>query len=222
MSFLKKILNGATVAPQQKVTNSGPKKERNPVRADIRVFATGAVYPSAVAARVFGLEYAGKGAPNPGNGFDVIDGRLWNNLKADAIFVSPVNRDNSKVDLFASCGWNADGTPMTSVMTQGATTYGKTLLAMIKEVYGVTTSEEKDYIDLVIEEDPEFQATLDSTLKGVFHFPKTFNRGTKKGETTYQRRENAKVYGLVPVELVSGVEAPETEDTKASVDAVLA
>lgn len=208
MSFLKNALASVTIAPKavNRTSTGGSKKERNPVTADIRIFKNGAVYPSAALVTRFGMEFQDRDSVTPGFGFDVIDGRVWPNATVSAIFVSPIRRDSPKVDLFGSTTWDANGKPMSSVLDQGATTFGKKMLAMIAEVYNITIAEDadQDYIDLVLEEDNAFQAQLDAQLQGVFHFPKTIAAGERKGQMSYQRRENAKVFGLVPVELMEG------------------
>lgn len=201
MSFLKFLGGNVEVTPKAK-GGSSAKKERNPVKAEIRIFKNGAVYPSAAAVQKYGLEYNEKDSAIPGNGFDVIDSRRWNvKMSIPALFISPVRRDLPKVDLFGQCGFNPDGSPMVSVLSQGTTTFGEKLLGMIKEVYGVEIPEGQDYIDMLIVEDADLQAALDKQLNGVFHFPKVISRGDKAGQSAYQRRENAKVYGFAPASL---------------------
>jgi hypothetical protein len=210
MSFLE-FLGNVEAAPKEKAPAT--KKERNPVKAEIRVFKTGAVYPSAAAVEKFNLEYPAHDAA-PGNGFDVIDGRVWANLKSanPALFISPVSREKGKIDLFGMCTYN-DGVPATSVMTQGSKTFGIELLQMIKEVYGIEPTEDKDYVDMLIIEDNDLQEVLDAQTKGIYYLPKTISRGEKAGQPTYVRRDNATIYGFAPIALFENSNPANIEDT---------
>lgn len=216
MSFLGNVK--AEVKAVNTTSPTGKKKERNPITADIRVFKTGAVYPSAKLVQDFELEYQDKDSATPGFGFDVIDGRIWANLKTDApaLFIAPVRRDLGKVDLFASCTYDENNKPVVEVMEQGATTFGKQLLAMIAEIYNVAPTEEQDYVDLNLVAIPEVNALLKSTTNGILHLPKTVSRGDNKGTATYVRREGQTVYGFVPVQLLT----EEADQVEAEIEQV--
>ncbi len=246
LNFLKSVEVEAVAAPAKKA-GGGKSKQWNPNASilAIRLWSSGAVYPSQALVDKFDLEYRtatitrtpidlkeGETEEDrkykneyyyisgPGNAFDIIDSRNWNVYKADghALFISPVGKDEKKVDIFGSVGYNEDGTPKTSVMQQGAVTYGKeNLLKMVKEVYGIELSEDKPYVDLIVFS--EFEGTNLTQLlsKDIAYFPKTVNRGSDKGKPDYVKREKAQVYGLAPAELLGMEEAKETEE-EATVD----
>jgi hypothetical protein len=133
-----------------------------------------------------------------GNALDVVDTSEWLQYPKDqkrmlVVGLTPKNSD--KVDLFGSTKYTEEGQPVTSVMTQGASTFGKeTLLPAIAEIYSVEPNEE-GFIDLeiVIEHD---LASLVSN--GIFLIPKEIKRGKDAGKADYERRENINIYPLVP------------------------
>lgn len=149
-----------------------------------------------------------------GNGLDVIDSRQWHQFKADGslVFVSPVSKDEAKVDLFGIVRRDeVTGVPTESVMDQGAATYGtKFLIPMIKEIYGIELSEELDHVDLVVVSELEGVNITEAFSQEISLFPKVVARGDEKGKPDYERRDKAKVYGLIPYSvLVTENEAPE-------------
>jgi len=147
-----------------------------------------------------------------GNAFDVIDTSLWMQYPKDQkrlLLVGVVPKNLPKVDLFGSTKYSEDGQPISSVLTQGASTYGKdNLLPSLKEVYGVEPNEE-GFIDLVVAVDSDL-APLASN--GVFYVPKQITRGKDAGKADYERRENINIFPLVPLSLMpSGQDASANE-----------
>jgi len=196
------------------------KKQYNPDESvlAIRVWKDGEIYPSKALVDQFCLEYPkatiltevdenGKEKKtytfaDKSNGFDVIDSRLWGQCKGaakDFIAVAIVDKELPKVDLFANVKYNDDGSPISSVLSQGAATFGsKTLLPMIKEIYDVEPNEE-GYIDLIIDTSKNLKSI---STNGLFNFPKKVSRGKHQGTETYERRENVDIFALIPAQLV--------------------
>lgn len=152
-----------------------------------------------------------------GNGFDVIDSRIWGGYKGgDILFVSPVSKDLPKVDLFGQTKYTSpeeegalvyDAKPVSSVMDQGSKTFGAdVLINAVKEVYGVVLDDDNEYVDLVVV--PELKSGdtsinfLEQFSRDIAHFPKRVLRGEDKGKPDYERREHAKVYGFIPAQLL--------------------
>lgn len=132
-------------------------------------------------------------------GLDVIDTKAWGDQypqdKPRMICVGVTNKKEAKVDLFKQVGFSEDGTPLNSVLEQGADTFGKKeLIPLLKEVYGVEIPE-KGYVDL--------QVVLEKNLarlspSGRFFLPKKVTRGDKAGQADYVVRENINIYPLLP------------------------
>jgi hypothetical protein len=148
-----------------------------------------------------------------GNALDVIDTAVWSQYPKDGkrlLLVGLAGKLAPKVDLFGSTKYSDDGQPVTSVLTQGASTFGKdSLLPSLKEVYAVEPNEE-GFIDLVVAIDSDL-ATLSSS--GIFVIPKQVTRGDDAGKADYEIRENTHIYPLVPVSLMPG-NAPEVSDAQ--------
>lgn len=246
MSLLK-FLNSSTVEEVKSAPRSGggARKERNPAPSivAIRVWKDGSIFPSQAAVDKFSLEYKNttiekvpiklkegetaadqkyrneyKFPQGTGNGFDMIDSRLWNEVKGEGamLFVAVVPKDAGKVDMFNTVAYSEDGTPKVSVMEQGAATFGEeVLIPALEAVYGIkfNRSEKKDeggkviqkevtdgvdFIDLAIFESlGDFNVT-EKYSKPIVFAPKRITRGKDKGKADYERRENVKVYGLAP------------------------
>lgn len=146
------------------------------------------------------------GEGGPGNGFDVFSSSDWGQFKGDGkiIFVSPVVKTEAKVDLFSTVGMDEKGKPLNTVLDQGAATYGEqTLLPMLKEMYDIELGEEKEYVDLEIVESIEGFDIVGNYSRDIMLLPKKITRGADKGKADYVRRENQKVYALVPVEVLA-------------------
>lgn len=228
----------------------GARKQWNPAPAivAIRLWKDGSVFPSDAAVAKFELEYRNTTilkeklplkegqteadqkyrnvynfAEGPGYGLDVIDSRLWPQMKAAEgamLFAVPVVKDAGKVDLFNTVAYDAEGKPKFSVKDQGSATFGiQVLIPAVEEIYGVkfnraakeadedgpaveAITDGVDFVDLAIIEslgtgEEAFNIT-ENFSKPIIFAPKRINRGPDKGKADYERRENVKVYGLVP------------------------
>ena len=261
LDFLAKATLQDVAEHQPSGRTGGPRKQRNPEGLAIRLFRDGSVYPSADLVAKFSLEYPNavlkEKVPIPmkegeteqkysnrfevedakGNGFDVIDTATYPSFNAGGgrfILVSPVDRDKGRVDLFASTGYNEDGTPKSSVMNQGAKTFGADeLIPMLKEVYGdvmpwqkagVAEEEAVDFIDLALVSHPVTGEPWKLPEgKQVTYIPKKVSRGKDAGAITTIRRENPEFYALVPVSLIekesnSGTELADNQPTTDNVE----
>ena len=203
------------------VTRSTAKKQYNPDPKflGIRIWKDGSVYPSVAATKEFDLEYPNATATelpqkdgtkktiftvvgNQGNGLDIIDVRVWGQItsaKKDFIAVGISPKNSPKIDLFGMTRYDDKGKALTSIMDQGSETFGKkTLLPLIKELYGVEPNEE-GFIDLAIGTESNGGKNLRS-VNGLELLPKKVSRGDEKGKQDYSKRENIDVYVLYPVE----------------------
>lgn len=222
LGFLKSVKVQAPETPVRK--GGGPRKQRNPENADLRVFADGSVYPSASLVARFGLEYGNKPAEDAeptGFGFDVIDSDQFMNYldtPQRCIWISAVARTEGKIDLFSTTKYNEDGTPYSSVLEQGSKTFGSAvLLPMLKEVYGIELGENKRHIDLKLFGVPAEEGEQPLTLpngKTVAFVPKSVQRGDKKGTETVIRRENPSFWCLYPADVQETVAADVEEATE--------
>lgn len=169
-------------------------KTKNPEGLTIRIFSDGSVFPSKDLVTQFNLEYRNDGDPEQGNGLDIVDTGEWSifNGQPRVLMVGVTLKSNPKVDLFASCRHNEDGTPKSSVLTQGSV--NGYLLDLVRE-NGWLTPEQK-YVDLKVLTDYAF-----TTKDGLAFIPKTITKGTKAGEKTYSRRENSVFYPMEPTDL---------------------
>ena len=169
-------------------------KTKNPTGLTIRIFNDGSVYPSQEAVDKFNLQYLGKEANTNSFGFDVIDSAQWKVFEnaPRVIVVGLTTKNQPKVELFASCKFNENGTPKADVMTQGS--LSTTLLDLVKDLKYIT--EDQKYVDLrIVEEHPI------KMEDGLAYIPKVFERGVKKGEKDYVKRENSTFYILEPQEM---------------------
>ena len=145
-------------------------------------------------------------------GLDIIDTDKWSQYPKGAprgICVAVTPWTEPKVDLFGECRYNQEtGKPMTSVMDQGATTFGaNVLLPLLKEVYNLELNDEREFVDLQISTEVE----LVSLTKAPFVLlPKVITRGEDRGKPDYIRRENVVVYPMLPV--LATVAAAEAEN----------
>lgn len=184
ISLEKTVVNTRTSSVDHVPTNG----------AQLRLFKDGKVFPSAQLVDDHSLEYVAKGL-EVGNGYDIIDTTHFPNYPQDnprLVMVAVASKDSAKVDLFSSVGYNPDGTPKTSVLTQGSGTTGKWLITMLEEVYGEELFPEGvNFVDLVI--NTEFGLT---TPNNIYHLPKRVARGANKGDMTYQRRTDTTLWPL--------------------------
>ena len=235
LSFLDNVEELTEVQIAAKATRT--KKDRNPQEDTmrLRVFKDGSIYPSKALAEKFNLEFQPVTITKEGdktvktrkdesveeNGLDVVNTNKWSQYpEGDGmkplILISPVDKAESKVDLFGSTKYDDEGAPKTSVMEQGSNTYGKNeLLPSLKEVYGIELGDDQPFIDMdvIVERD---LGVLSKT--GIFHLPKIYSRGPKKGDIDFTRRENINLYPLVPavaeVPVGPGPEATEAPTTE--------
>lgn len=214
LNFLKnaKLAEAAT-----QTRRSGESTVKYPENgADIRVYKSGAIYPSPEFAAKYNLDFGKRDANDKpvNNGLDVIDSRHWAQaatLPQAVVFVAAVARAQGQTDLFSTVGYDKEtGEPLSTVLTQGAQTAGKELLALLEEVYGITMDEEKGFIDLMVADDRQGFDPL-QTSNGIYYIPKKVSRGAKAGEYQYIRRENISVFALVPFQTLAGSDAAAEE-----------
>jgi hypothetical protein len=228
MNAFSNILQAAVAVEQPVIARkaSGPRKEWNPTTADIRIWGDGSVYPSQALVTKYGLDFTarildeatGKWKNEAGGfGFDVFDTKNYaaiQNARFVAIAAAP--RSEGRIDLFGSCSYHSQkdalegtlpegakvGEPVTSVFDQGSNTFGKGLLVLLNEAYGVTLNEE-GFIDLEIKGVPDAngveQPFRNPNNSPIYMIPKVVSKGDKAGEPTYVRRENAEIWALLPV-----------------------
>lgn len=169
-------------------------KTKNPEGLTIRVNNDGSVYPSQELVDRFNLQYTSKENTLKGNGFDVIDSSQWKVFEnaPRLIVLGTADKSQPKVDLFASCKFNEDGTPKANVMTQGSLSI--ILLDLVRELGYM--NEDQKYVDLrIVDEHPV------NMEDGLAYIPKTFERGEKKGQQDYMKRENSTFFVLEPLEM---------------------
>jgi hypothetical protein len=134
-------------------------------------------------------------------GFDVFSLHNWSQVEnrlqmSNVLLVAVTPKKADKVDLFSNTKYNDDGTPKSSVLDQGAGTFGKdSLLPMLKEVYGCNV-EDMDYLDLEINVAKNIRNVAPN---GIFNLPKLITRGEKKGKADFVRRENVDIFPLTVV-----------------------
>ena len=186
-----------------------------PLGLALRVFATGAVYPSEELVAKYDLEYQNKSEDKNayvGNGFDIILSTDWAAFPADApqayLFIASAPKALPRIDLFGQCSYNEDGTPKATVTAQGSSSFGKKyLVPMVEKVFGITL-EKGQYVDLVINTEVSIPSE-----DGIFYIPKPFTRGEKaeKGMMDIVRRENIVIN---PLTAIASTEEPvEAEET---------
>lgn len=184
--------------------------DKNPASADIRLFADGRVYPSVELVKEFNLEYCKKDSADTEMGFDVFETHHWGQYQSakkayekrtgrkmpEMLIISPVSKHSPKVSLFGSTTYDKDGKPKSSVLSQGAATFGKELIDMINTVEGEDVFEDgKMFVDLKINRDQP----LPKTRNGIYNIPKKVTKGKNAGKISYTRRENTEFYPLTLV-----------------------
>lgn len=140
------------------------------------------------------------------NGLDVFTLHAWTQIaeaermaSPNIILVGVTPKSAPKVELFANVKYNDDGSAASSVLDQGAPTYGKAvLLPLLKELYNVEPNEE-GFIDLEIL--PQFDQTS-KVPNRVFIFPKSVARGEEKGKPSYEMRTCTGIFPLVPAAVI--------------------
>lgn len=168
-------------------------RELNPKGMSVRIFSNGDVYPSKELTKKYNLEFVNRESTEVANGIDVIDSIEWTPMNAAprVILFGFTPKSEAKVDLFGSCKFNDDGSPKASVLTQGSSS--ETLLNLVRSM-GYLTEEQK-YVDLVVLE--QYPITMQD---GIANIPKVIERGPKKGERTYERREDVIFYPVTTTE----------------------
>lgn len=166
---------------------------KNPTGMTLRVFSDGSVFPSKELVETFKLEYVSAQDPNVGNGIDFFDSTQWAPTATlpKMILFGITPKTESKIDLFGSCRFDVRGNPKSSVLTQGVKS--EDLLALITSMGYL--NEDQKYCDLEV----VLQYPI-KTEDGIAYIPKTINKGAKKGEKTYSRRENVSFYPVNTVE----------------------
>lgn|SRR5690606_3907701 len=164
---------------------------KNPTGVSLRIFRTGEVYPSEQLVKNFDLEYRAKGQ-HQGNGLDFFISTDWEFLKQYPAFLAMVvvPRSTKKVQVFQYCRYADNGTPKSSVMTQGVKS--QTLLDMVNKL-GFFDDPDKQYVDLVVQ-----QAYKIESENGLYWLPRTITKGPTKGDIVYERRENVSIYPVLP------------------------
>lgn len=239
LDFLKQIrIEDPAIVQKRSSGGGGRRKDWNPAAGyKIRVWKDGSVFPSAELVSLFSLEYGNKPAEGEkvtGNALDIFLSKDFPvfNTPVPLVLVNVVSKEAGKTDVFGSTTYNEDGTPKANVMEQGSNTFGKAcLLPMLKEVYNIELGDDRPYVDLEFLGDPEadgFQSFQLPNGRAICHVPKQVARGDRKGEMTYARRENPKLYVLYPVavqetgaELEQAPEQKESENVSEPVDAAV-
>ncbi len=221
LDFLNDITLNEEVVEMKE--NKGPTKgrvatPRNPTNgADIRLFKDGSIYPSQALKDEFDLEYRNKDEEG-GKAFDCFEAHNWRaypKTLPNIVLIAAVSKDAPKTDIFGSTKFNEDGSPTSTVLEQGAATFGKKLIEMVAAVTGSTHEmmfTGKNYIDLMIVRDRAI-----ATESGIYLFPKTVSRGKDVGAMTYERRENA-----APMPLMVWNEPKEVEPTEQTSEEIAA
>lgn len=175
-------------------------KTVNPKGLTLRIFKDGKVYPSKELVDMFNLEFKNEQEEQAGNGFDIVDTQYWTPLKDHPrmVMVGVTPKQAGKVDLFASVRYHEDSTPKSSVLNRGEVS--DNLLTLVKDL-GWLTSEQK-YVDLKIVTEHPF-----TTTDGIAYIPKVIEKGGRKGEKDYKRRDNITFY---PVEMIEVGAIPVT------------
>lgn len=202
LTFLNTISLTKTEAKRTRTAS----QETTPAEgASLRVFADGRVFPSAQFTQDNSLEYVAKDE-KVGNGLDVIDTEHFGNYPREAtriLMVSLGSKDEPKIDLFKSVGYDDQGKPRSSVLTQGSKSFGIILLEMVEEVYGIVTKD--GYLDLVISTEHGL-----TTPNDIYLLPTKVARGDKKGQLDFKRRTNTILWPLTVLEVATDNSVKET------------
>lgn len=216
LSFLKNVSLKANSAVKAPVARAASAQSRNPTNGHIRIYKSGAAYPSEKLAASASLQYMPKDSENKGNGFDIFSSKDFLNTKhldQAFLFIAAVPRTQGKIDLFGSTSYDENGVPKSDVLTQGATTSGERILELVKAVYGVEIPEDESYMELSIVKDSPF-----TTEDSIYFIPKIVSRGEKKGELDLVRREHLTLYALVPTSMLEEEEGENIEEVKEEQD----
>jgi hypothetical protein len=183
-------------------------KEKNPTGLAVRIFSTGEVYPSQELVNKYNLEYLKKGVES-NFGIDIVDSINWTPTATfpRMILFGFTPKKEAKVDLFGSCRWDDNDLPKSTVTSQGSKS--EVLLDLVRAM-GYLNDDQK-YVDLQLVE--EFPI---KTENGISYIPKVMERGDKKGEQTYERRENVTFYPVNTPENLKAMKEQATVNSNAT------
>lgn len=164
----------------------GPKATvKTPDVFGLRIFTNGKVYPSKELVEKFSMAYDAENS----NGMDIFLSTEWSQYPEGTppvLLVAFVPRTEGKITLFGSL---PKGSKPVNILSHGPKS--PELLELIRTTYKLT--DEELYIDVVVD------ATVPlTTSNNIYFIPKVVQRGEKKGEKTYVRRENITIYPLLP------------------------
>jgi hypothetical protein len=162
-------------------------KEKNPTGLTVRI-------------------YLNRDDDNNSFGFDVVDSKEWKPFEAlpRMILLGLTNKNEAKVDLFASCKYNENNSPKGDVITQGSVS--TTLLDLVKSMGYMTEDQKYTDLQFVIEHPLQME-------DGIAYIPKTIERGKKEGEKTYVKRENVTFYVVNTPENLEAMKKEVPEST---------
>ena len=171
------------------------KKTNNPIEADLRVFARGSAFASAVFIAEYVLEFQAKSAKDQGSGLDVFTSEDWPmvNLPKEVIFTAIVPKKDPKVDMFSKTSYEGDTPKSTAISLSNSTFVKAHLLDMLAKAYEIDWATTK-YVDLSISKEHQMVSPT-----GEYWIPKTVSRGERKGEKEILIRKDCAVFPLVVV-----------------------
>lgn len=221
------FLNDLTLKAVE-VTKQVAKREL-PTGMKIRVYEKGQTYPSQEMVDAFNMEYTDKNAENKGYGMDVfksIDFQMIPEGMPNFMLCAIVPRGEVKVDLFAFCKYGKDDNGVeitkasTSVTRQGTSTFGKKILAMVAETYGLQPKD--GFIDLVVMTEHK-----QVSPNNVYVIPKEVSRRDKAGQLVYVTRGEVDVFPFIVDDatakpIVVGEETTDNVDNSKSEQPVVA
>jgi hypothetical protein len=206
---------------------STPRVEKTPTNgADFRILANGKVYPSQQFVDEFGLEYTNKDSGIISKGLDLFDSAHWGAYPKEGtprlLLGYTYLQSEPKIELFAGLRYNEDNTPVSSVMEQG-TVIKEDTRNMMAQALGYDSWEsmigEAQYVDFYMVRNVGTSLTMPD---GIYNIPKMVERGEKKGEWSYIRREKLNVLPIVLVtdEVLKEIQATKTKQEGNASDAV--
>lgn len=205
------FLNKVVIKNDKQVASKSSNSKRPSEGADLRVYHTGAVYPSEELVAMFNLEY---NKERTGNGLDVFEGAKYHGFESEnnCIMIAAVSRKAGRgADIFKTCDYTEAG-PKASVLDQGATTFGKSsLIPMLEKAYGVILDkDEKPFVDMKVVGCGEHfnEPFMNSNGSEVYFVPKQVAAGEAKGNWTTVRREKLLLWALVPMDYLEGLTEP--------------
>lgn len=203
---------------QASATRGGKKANPNPTDADLRVFATGEVYPSLALTDEFQLEYQPEGSTEVENGLDVINSNDWDMLPEGTpsfVAVAIVSKgEATKPHLFGKSRRDDDGNPIHSVNDQGSKASGKAIIEALEAAIGFTFAEGQSFVDLSL--DREHMIT---SPNGIYSLPRKQMKGENAGLLKRVRRENCDIYPItLAMETATAQEETEADALEEEVE----